>query len=188
MPILPLLFLEFFKIGLFTLGGGLAALPFLYELSDKYGWYTHADVTNMIAVSESTPGPIGLNMATYVGFHTAGIAGGVTATLATILPGILIVLTVAAFLRRFKRSKLVQAGFTGIRPAVAALITAAFWSVFRISVLNWGEFVSSGSFAALLNPWAAALFALALFLLFKLNRHPLWFILGGAVAGILIAP
>lgn len=182
------LFLEFLKIGLFTVGGGLASLPFLYELSDKYGWFTYADLTNMIAISESTPGPIGINAATYVGFHVAGVLGSVIATLATMVPAFFFVTFVASILDKFKQNRLVQNAFTGIRPAVTALITVAFWAVFSISVMNVDLFAATGRFSDLINPTAAILFAVALFLILKFKKHPLWYILGGAVVGIFIAP
>ena len=85
------LFYEFFKIGLFAIGGGLATLPFLYNLSDKTAWFTHAQLADMIAVSESTPGAIGVNMATYVGYQTVGFFGGVIATIGLVFPSIIII-------------------------------------------------------------------------------------------------
>ena len=110
------LFWEFFKTGLFAVGGGMATIPFLYNMSDKTGWFTHQDLANMIAVGESTPGPIGVNMATYVGYVTGmaqggignAIAGAVIATLGLVLPSLGVILIVAAMLNRFKDSPLVQ--------------------------------------------------------------------------------
>ncbi len=183
-----LLFLEFFKIGLFAIGGGLAALPFLYELAPKYNWFTEADITNMIAISESTPGPIAVNMATYVGYHTAGVMGGIIATLGNILPAIIIVLIVAKYLEKFKDNSLVQAGFYGIRPAVAALITVALFAVVKVSILRWDVFVATENWGALVDWRAAALFAVALALILKMEKHPVFYIAAGALAGILIAP
>jgi chromate transporter len=176
------------KIGLFTVGGGLAALPFLYELSDKYGWFTYSDVTNMIAISESTPGPIGLNAATYVGYHTGGILGGVVATVGTVIPSLIIVTLVAVILDRFMQNRLVQHGFKGVRPTVAALITSAFLSVFFISVIPLDAILEGGALAGAVQPAAPVLFAVALFLMLRFKKHPIWYIAGGAIAGILIAP
>ena len=99
------LFWEFLKIGLFAVGGGMATLPFLYDLGETSGWFTSAQVLDMLAVSESTPGPIGINMATYVGFSVGGIPGAVLATLGTILPGTLLVLVLAKFLQRFRDNR-----------------------------------------------------------------------------------
>ncbi len=183
-----LLFVEFFKIGLFTVGGGLAALPFLYQLSDKYAWFTHEDVTNMIAVSEATPGPIGINAATYVGYTVGGVPGSIVATLANILPAVVIVLVVAKVLDKFKGNFYVNGAFLGIRPAVAALITFAFWSVFKISIIDWSAFYPGFHWGALIEPWALVLFAVALVTLFVFKKHPVWYILGGAIVGMIFAP
>ena len=119
------LFWEFFKTGLFAIGGGMATLPFLYDMADKTGWFTRAQLADMIAVSESTPGPIGVNMATYVGFLTGGVPGAVTATVGLIAPSVIVILIVAAFLQAFRDSKYVAGAFYGLRPASTALITAA---------------------------------------------------------------
>ena len=183
-----LLFLEFFKIGLFAIGGGLAALPFLYELAPKYDWFTEADITNMIAISESTPGPIAVNTATYVGYHTAGFWGGIIATLGNIMPAIIIVLMVAKYLEKFKNNPLVQAGFYGIRPAVAALITVALFAVGKVSILHWDVFAATGNWRSLVDWRATALFAVSLALILKGKKHPVLYIAAGALAGILIAP
>ncbi|MBO5859874.1 MAG: chromate transporter [Clostridia bacterium] len=131
------LFWEFFKTGLFAVGGGMATIPFLYDLSDKTGWFTHADLANMIAVSESTPGPIGVNMATYVGYITGmrelgvfgALLGAVTATIGLITPAVIIIMVVAAFLKSFRDNKYVNSAFYGLRPASTGLIAAAGLSV-----------------------------------------------------------
>ena len=123
--ILLRLFYEFFKVGLFSIGGGLATLPFLYDISDKTGWFTHTDITNLIAVSESTPGPIGVNAATYVGFLTDGLVGAVTSTVGLIAPSIVIIILISRVLERFRDSRLVDDLFYGLRPASTGLIAAA---------------------------------------------------------------
>ena len=99
------LFFEFFKAGLFAIGGGLATIPFLTDIGQRTGWFTSGELANMIAISESTPGPMGVNMATYVGFHTGGIAGGVIATLGLVCPSILVILVIAGFLKKFRESR-----------------------------------------------------------------------------------
>ena len=132
--ILLRLYFEFFKTGLFAVGGGLATIPFLRDIGAATGWFTDTDLTTMIAVSESTPGPIGVNMATYVGFQTAGLPGSVIATLGLITPSILIILIIAGFLNKFRSSKTVDAVFKGLRPASTALIASAGLSV-ALSVL-----------------------------------------------------
>lgn len=127
------LFYEFFKTGLFTIGGGMATVPFLYKMSTATGWFSHNDVANMIAVSESTPGPIGVNMATYIGFVTGmeqygifgAILGSIIATLGLITPSVIIILLIAIFLKNFKDNPYVKNAFYGLRPASAGLITAA---------------------------------------------------------------
>ena len=146
------LFFEFFKTGLFAIGGGMATIPFLYELSDKTGWFSHQDLANMIAVGESTPGPIGVNMATYVGFVSGSqhgipgaILGAVLATLGLIAPSIIIILIIASVLKKFRENKLVNHAFYGLRPASTGLIAAAGISVavstflpsFALSAVNW---------------------------------------------------
>lgn len=130
------LFWEFFKTGLFAVGGGLATIPFLQDISASTGWFTSADLADMIAVSESTPGPLGVNMATYVGFETAGIPGAVIATLGLITPSVAVIIIIAGFLQKFRQSKYVEYTFYGLRPASTGLIAAACWSVISISILS----------------------------------------------------
>ena len=105
------LFFEFCKIGLFSIGGGLATIPFLTDLGERTGWFTSGDLANMIAISESTPGPMGVNMATYVGFSSGGVLGGVIATLGLIFPSVVVILIIANFLQKFRQSKEVDVVF-----------------------------------------------------------------------------
>ena len=119
------LFWEFFKTGLFAVGGGMATVPFLNNIGLATGWYSQTDLMNMLAVSESTPGPIGINMATYVGFTVAGIPGAVIATIGEVTPSIIVILIVAAMLTKFRNSKYVENAFYGLRPASSGLIGAA---------------------------------------------------------------
>ncbi|MCI8330168.1 MAG: chromate transporter [Oscillibacter sp.] len=123
------LFWEFFKTGLFAVGGGMATLPFLQAIGESTGWYTYTDLMNMLAVSESTPGPIGINMATYVGFTAAGVPGAVIATLGEVTPSIIVILIVAAVLHSFRNNRYVDQAFYGLRPASTGLIGAACVSV-----------------------------------------------------------
>jgi len=123
--ILLKLYWEFFKTGLFAVGGGMATLPFLQAIGESTGWYTYGDLMNMLAVSESTPGPIGINMATYVGFEAAGVPGAVIATLGEVTPSIIVILIVAAVLQSFRNNKYVDHAFYGLRPASTGLIGAA---------------------------------------------------------------
>ncbi|MEL7623469.1 MAG: chromate transporter [Clostridiales bacterium] len=178
--------LEFAKISIFAIGGGLAALPFLYALSDKYHWYTHADLANIIAVSESTPGPIGINMATYVGFTVAGVLGGVLATAAYVVPSLIIGTIVARFLNKFKASPYVEAVFYGLRPAVCGLIAAAGFKIMTISLVDWAAFRQSGSFLELFHFPALVMFIIMTVMNFKLKWHPIVYIAIAAVVGVLL--
>lgn len=182
------LFWEFFKTGLFSVGGGLATLPFIYDISDKTGWFTHGQIADMIAVAESTPGPIGINMATYVGFTTAGVLGAVIATLGIITPPITIILIIAKFLQRFRESTLVEQAFYGLHPASAALIAAAGVSVVKIALLDLAAFSQSRAVGDLFQ-WKAIALAAAIWLLTNVVKqtkklHPLAFIALSAAAGI----
>lgn len=184
MNMLLRLFLEFFKTGLFSVGGGLATLPFLYEISDSTGWFTHADIADMIAVSESTPGAIGINMSTYAGYQTSGIIGGVIATLSLAFPSFIVILIVAHFLSKFKGNRYVDAAFYGLRPASIAMITAAGVNVVKIALINIPAFEVSRSVTDLFV-WKALILAVVIFVLrrrFKL--HPILFIAASAAVGI----
>ena len=184
--ILLRLWWEFFKIGMFSVGGGMATLPFLYDMSDRTGWFTYNQIADMLAVSESTPGPIGINMATYTGFTTAGVPGSLAATLGIITPGIIIVLLLIAVLDRFRKNKYVEAAFYGLRPASTGLIAAAGVLVVEISLLNMG----AESFLGLFN-WKAIVLAAVLLALTRWVKptkklHPIVFIAFSALAGILV--
>lgn len=175
---------EFFKTGLFAIGGGLATLPFLTQMQEKYGWFTAEELANMIAVSESTPGPIGVNMATYVGFTTSGILGGLLATLSLVLPSLITIIIIASAMEKYQKSPLVQNMFAFMRPAVAGLIAAAGFAVLKIALLKDAE-----TFLGSINWIAVVLFAALLAALhFKPLKklHPIVFIAVGAVFGILL--
>ena len=181
-----ILFLEFFKVGLFTIGGGLAALPFLYELADKYTWLTKSMIADMIAISQSTPGPIGINMATYAGYKAGGILGGISATFGTVLPSFIIIIIVANFLNKFKSSKLVEGGFKGLRPAVTGLIAVAWFEVIKISIINVNKFLQTNNLLDIvINFKAFILFIIIFILTKKFDKHPIVFIGLGALAGII---
>ncbi len=183
------LFWEFFKTGLFAVGGGLATLPFLYDMAGKTGWFTASQLADMIAVSESTPGPIGVNMATYVGFETGGVPGAVVATLGLITPSIIIILLIARVLQQFRQNRTVDAAFYGLRPCSVGLIAAAGLLVVKIAVFDFDLFGRTGVFTDLLRPKALVLAAVLLFLTRCVKPlkglHPIVFILGSAAIGIL---
>ena len=183
------LFIEFFCTGLFSVGGGLATLPFLYDMSDRTGWFTHAQLADMIAVSESTPGPIGINMATYVGFNTSGILGSAVATLGLIAPAVIIIMIIAKMLEKFRSNKYVDAVFYGLRPCSVALIAAAGFLVVKISLLNPAGFGASGNLIDLFN-FRAIILAAVLLVLTRWVKptkklHPVVFILISAAVGII---
>lgn len=179
------LFWEFFKTGLFSVGGGLATLPFLKEISLKYPWFTPHDLLDMVAVSESTPGPIGVNTATYAGFHAAGVPGALTATCALVLPSVVIILLISRALTKFRDSALVKDAFYGLRPASAGLIFGAMLEVFSVSLFHPEAWSGLASLGAALNLPAIAFFLLLSLAIWKLPRlHPILFILTGAVCGI----
>lgn len=178
------LFYEFFKTGLFAVGGGLATLPFLYSMADKTGWFTAGDLANMIAVGESTPGPIGINMATYVGFHTAGVLGAVITTTALVLPSVIVIMIVASFLKRFSESFYVKSAFYGLRPAVTGLIAAAAFEIYRITLLAIEPFLETRNLLNLFQWKNIVLFAALFILNKKVKWHPVFIILIAAAAGI----
>lgn len=191
-----MLFWEFFKTGLFAVGGGMATIPFLYDLSDKTGWFSHNDLANMIAVGESTPGPIGVNMATYVGFITgmkqggvlASILGAVVATIGLITPSVIIILIIAAALKNFRDNKYVNNAFYGLRPASTGLIAAAGFTVLANTMFDKGVYLDS-SFINAIN-WEGIILAVALWLLTNVVKktkklHPIVFIGLSALIGII---
>ena len=177
------LFWEFFKTGLFAVGGGMATVPFLKNIGLATGWYSQTDLMNMLAVSESTPGPIGINMATYVGFTTGGAGGALIATLGLVTPSVIVILIVAAFLKAFRDSKWVSAAFYGLRPASTALVAAAGISVVLIAMVNTGA-AGLAFFNWKAIALAAVLLVLTHWVKFTKNLHPIWFILASAVVGV----
>ena len=190
------LFWEFFKTGLFAIGGGMATIPFLYKMSDATGWFTYTDLTNMIAVGESTPGPIGVNMATYVGFtvgmENAGLAGaafGATiATMGLVAPSLMIILAVAAFLENFRDNRYVNSAFYGLRPASTGLIAAAGLCVVMTNFFT-GDILADGFSLSAVNwkGWALAVVLWVLTNKVKATKglHPVVFIGISAVCGVL---
>lgn len=182
------LFWEFFKTGLFAIGGGMATLPFLYDMADKTGWFTRAQLADMIAVSESTPGPIGVNMATYAGFDCAGVLGGVVATLGLVTPSVIVIVLIAMALQAFRTNKYVDAAFYTLRPASTGLIAAAGWSVFALVLVNLDAYRASYQLADLLQ-WKNLLLFAVIWVLTNLVKplkklHPVVFLALAAVVGI----
>lgn len=177
-----LLFWEFFKIGLFTFGGGLAALPFLFDLSLRYGWFSQQELADMIAIAESTPGPLAINMATYAGYHTAGIPGSLVASLAMVLPPLMLSLLLCRLLRRYADTSWLERSFWGLRPAVAGLIAAVCCSLIDLALAADLESGLAGG----ADPLAVLLFILFLPAVFRLKKHPILFIATGAFCGMIL--
>jgi len=182
------LFIEFFKAGLFAIGGGLATLPFLYDISDRLGWYSYEDLANMIAISESTPGPVGVNTATYVGNTVSGILGAIIATIGLVVPSIIIIVIISKILKKFKNSKTVENIFYGLRPASTALIAAAGVSVIKISLFCVEKYNETKIISDIFNT-KAIIFGIILLTVTNIKKvkkiHPVIFIVASAVVGII---
>ncbi len=190
------LFYEFFKTGLFSVGGGMATVPFLQNMVSKTGWFTFGELADMIAVAESTPGPLGVNMATYVGYTVGlqyhgvagGILGAVDATVGLVLPSVIVILIIARILQKFRESKYVEAAFYGLRPASAGPIWAAGISIILIAffrVENIYQLFSAGKFNIGQVILAAVLLYLTRYCKKTKKLHPIYFILLSAVIGVI---
>lgn len=171
MHVLVLLFLEFFKIGIFSIGGGYATMPFLYHIITDYGWYTSEQLSNMIAVSILTPGPVGINMATFAGFQTFGIGGAIIATLSIVLPSYIIVVSISKLLNNFNDNFFVKAVLYSLKPAGCGLLCT----------------VGAGFFIDHIKSVSAFIVFIFLFILsFKFKKNPLYYFLISGVIGIAI--
>lgn len=181
------LFYEFFLTGALATGGGLATLPFLARMSSRHPeWFTTSELTNMIAVSESTPGPLGINMSTYVGFKVAGIPGSLVCAFALVLPSVVVIIIISRFLVKYKNNRHIQNAFGTLRPAVTGLIAAAGWLVVKESLL----LRAPSGIASLVGSFdigAVIIFA-AIVALTQIKRleklHPVVLIAAAAVAGV----
>ena len=184
MNIYLLLFLEFFKIGLFAIGGGLATLPFLQDFADRTGLITRAQIADMIAVSESTPGPIGINAATYFGFQLGGVPGGIIAVIGLVTPAVIIICLISRILKQFRSNFYVNSAFYGLRPASTGLIAAAGFGVVQIAILAEDAFAESGLLRDLIQ-WKHLLLAVVLFFVMKkTDFHPIVYLAASAVIGV----
>lgn len=181
MKVFLYLFIEFFQIGLFAVGGGPATIPFLMDIPSRRDWYEKSDVVNMLAVSESTPGPIGINMATYAGFRAAGFPGGLAATLSLVLPSLIVIVIVAKFLEKFNKNPLVKSAFHTIRPTVTGLIAVAVTGIFQTALF----LAPDGGYQI---PVFSLIMCAAFFILMNLKKlkkvHPFFWMVAGAVIGI----
>ena len=166
-----LLFVEFFKIGLFAIGGGLVTVPFLFDLSEKYAWFSAKELTDMIAIAESTPGPIGVNMATYAGFGAGGIWGAIIAVLGLVLPSVIIIIMVARLMDKYQCNTRVQVILRGIRPAVLALILFAGLELAKVTVADIGTVVLFLGLVAAIRTW---------------RKSPIFYLFVSAILGIVL--
>ena len=164
------IFITFFKIGAFTFGGGYAMVPLIQrEASEKNGWVTDEDILDIVAIAESTPGPIAINSATFVGYRACGVPGSVCATLGVVLPSFIIILAISGILRQFQENVYVQYAFRGIRAGVLALIVKAMWGMYKKCKKNVPAYIVM----------------VAAFVLVAFVKVPvLWVIAGCAVFGI----
>lgn len=181
LKVLLIAFFEFFKTGLFAIGGGLATIPFLKEMMNTYHWFTPDMLADMIAVSESTPGAIGINMATYTGYHVAGVIGGIITTIGLVAPSIIVICIVAKFLKKFRDSKVVNSIFYGIRPAVTALIASAGITIFITALFQDGQ-----NLIEIVKWECIILFVVIFYLSNKKRWHPIACIILSAIVGIIL--
>lgn len=177
-----LLFVEFFKIGIFSFGGGYATMPFLYHISEVYGWFSYEELSKMLAISSITPGPVGLNVATFAGFKTAGVLGSVNATLAIMLPSFAVVILISKILGKFKDNFYTKAVLYALRPAAAAMIAAVGVRLFKTYIFSGTAKGLAGS----VDVKALLLFILLVLISLKLKKDPLVYLIIGAISGILL--
>lgn len=177
MPDFVLLILEFLKTGLFAVGGGYATLPYLNEMATRYDWFTHTDLNNFIAISEVTPGPVGINMATFAGYYTGGIPGGIAASLAVCAVPTILVLLLCRFVPDLTENNIMKRVFYGLIPAATALILAASLTLFGNALLGF-----EGAFETVCG-WV--LFAGLLIAAFRFKAKPLLLLLAGGLFGLI---
>ncbi|MBN2222072.1 MAG: chromate transporter [Vallitaleaceae bacterium] len=176
------MFFIFFKIGLFTIGGGLVALPLLYEYCMDYSLVSDLQFSQMVAISQSTPGPIGINMATFVGFNEFGILGAIVATIGMVLPSLLIIMAISKFLDAYRHSKLMSLFFENVRPTVLGIILSAayFLSLAVFDHVNtWKDVFSLDVFLSFV------MILVSIFLSLRYKIQMVFYIIGGALLGIL---
>lgn len=187
------LYIRFAMVGLFAVGGGLATLPFLTSMGETTGWFTSMDISNMVAISESTPGPIGINMATYIGYQVGsgfggpgfGLLGSFIATIGEVTPCIIIIMIVSKILVKFRDSKYVEYAFYGLRAASVGLIAAALLGVAKIAFFNAEAMAQSGNFFMAIDYKSVILSAVIFFFITKFKKlHPIALIALSAVIGI----
>lgn len=182
------LFWEFFKIGLFSIGGGQATIPFLEALSASTGWFSAEDLSRFIAISESTPGAIGVNMSTFAGFLASGdIIGAIISTLGLITPSVIIIVLISMSLSKFQSSENVKFVFYGLRPASTALITAALYTLTKAANIVYIEnFFENYTIMDVFNIKNCLIAIVLGGIIFKYKTHPLFYIAIAAFIGIIL--
>lgn len=185
------LFITFFKIGLFSFGGGYAMIPMIEKEIESHGWLTPAEFIDIIAIAEMTPGPIAVNSATFVGFKSAGVLGGLFATLGVALPSLILILLISQFFFKYSNHPIKDSIFYGVRPVIAGLIFSASIFVAKTTLLkqsiidnSFSKFISNP--LKLINPGGVLILAISLFALIKLKFHPILTIIISGVLGILL--
>lgn len=179
------LFLSFFQIGLFSFGGGLATIPFIQALSEYTGWFSIEDVMNMIAISEATPGPLGVNMATYVGYLTSSYGGAIVSVLGLVIPSIIVIICVAKILEKISENSIVKRVFYGLRASSVGLIFLAFFETFKITSLKLENYSGISSIVEVIQFFPLYLSVFIFFLIRKFKLHPTCYLLFAAIVGIL---
>ncbi len=180
------LFFIFFYIGLFAIGGGLVAATFMYQaLVDRYGLISAEKFYSMLAISESTPGPIGINLATYLGNELFGPLGAIVCTIGEVLPSLIIIMMIARFFGAIQKKPMVQAGFSFLRPTTTGLVLVAMVQVFVLALLNIEGFMLDYQVKELFDWPCVCLYLVCLAILFKTKLHPVFIVVLGAIFGII---
>ena len=180
------LFWTFFYVGLFTIGGGQVAITLMQQVFFSKNLITPERFFNMVAISESTPGPIGINMATYIGYEFYGFWGGVITTLGTVLPSIIVITIIASFFSRVQDKPLVQAAFSGLRPTVTGLVAVATWIIMRVAILDIDAFIETKNILALFDIKTLTVYFVFLVLFIKTKLHPVALMGMGALCGVFL--
>jgi len=181
-----ILFYQFFKIGLFSFGGAYATIPFLYDLSNRFGWFSHEDIVNMLAISQSIPGPIGINLASFSGFQAAGLIGGIIAPIGLITPAIIMISFISKFLNKFCDNPTVNAILWGLRPAACAMIAYAMFIIMKVALFNLPKFHLTGQIQDIFKVPAIVILIILVIVDKKCPLHPAWKIILAGTLGILI--
>lgn len=183
------LFFIFFYVGLFTIGGGLVAITLMEETIVARGLISPEQFYNMVAISESTPGPVGVNMATYIGYDLYGIFGAIVTSLGEILPSLICIIIIARFLRSFQQKPIVKSVFCFLRPAATGLIFVAATQVFVIALMNipvdYSVLKTFDGWKNLFDWQSLYFYVIAVFMLFKVKLHPIILLVFGALFGVL---